>query len=150
MFQPASILLIEDSPGDARLLREEFHQAKILNPMTVIDDGEKALEYLSEVRGRGLGNPKPDLVLLDLNLPKVSGFEILAMMRRRFDLRTVPVAILSSSDMENDIIRAYDLSACCYLQKPLSLEKLQSLINSIDDLHLAITRVDEIAPARAN
>lgn len=144
MFHSASILLIEDNPGDARLLHEEFHQARILNPITLVDDGEKALEYLRNVRAKGLGNPRPDLVLLDLNLPKVPGFEILAMMRRRFDLRNVPVAILSSSHLEDDVIRAYDLSACCYLRKPLTLEKLQSLINSIDELHLAITRVEEV------
>jgi chemotaxis family two-component system response regulator Rcp1 len=127
---PVQILLVEDSPGDVNLTREALRTARVANELKVVGDGEAALHYL---RGQGVysGAPRPDLVLLDLNLPRKDGLEVLAEIKGDPDLLTIPVIVLTTSADEADVLRSYQLHANSYVTKPVAfgdfLEALQSL-----------------------
>ncbi len=134
------ILLVEDNPGDVRLTRELLKESKFHNNLTVVDNGEDALVFLR----RGAKYPdatRPDLILLDLNLPRKNGSEVLAAIKSDPELRRIPVVILTSSKAEEDIVRTYDLHANCYITKPVGLEQFAAVVKSIDDFWLAIVKL---------
>jgi CheY-like chemotaxis protein len=129
------VLLVEDSPGDVRLTREAFGVANPRVTLHVANDGVEAMDFLGQV-GAHADAPRPDLILLDLNLPRMDGREVLARIKADDSLRTIPTVILTTSDSEADIARSYELQANSYLSKPVQLEKFESLIRSIDDFWL--------------
>lgn len=132
------VLLVEDSPGDVRLTREAFRDADISIELHVATDGVEAMDFLRRA-GMHASAPRPDLILLDLNLPRMDGREVLAQIKADDDLRTIPTVILTTSDAEADIVESYQLQANCYLTKPVQLDAFESLVQSINDFWL--TRV---------
>lgn len=134
------ILLVEDSVADVELTLDALSDAKIANQVTVVRDGAEAMEHL---RGQGAhaGAARPDLVILDLNLPRMSGHEVLAAMRADEGLRRIPVAILTTSAAETDVVRTYDLGANCYLTKPVDVEQFVHVVQSIEDFWLGLVRL---------
>jgi two-component system, chemotaxis family, response regulator Rcp1 len=126
-----NVLLVEDNAGDIRLMEEAVREGAFTSKMHVTRDGEQAMDFLHQ-QGRYAGSPRPDLILLDLNLPRKSGREVLAEIKQEQALRQIPVMILSTSANPEDISRAYDLHANCYLQKPGDLEGLLDLCRSIE------------------
>jgi len=132
------VLLVEDSPGDVRLTREAFHDADRSIRLHVASDGLEALAFLRR-DGPHAGAPRPDLILLDLNLPKIDGCEVLAQIKEDDHLKMIPTLILTTSDSEDDITKCYQLQANCYLSKPVRLESFESLVRCINDFWL--TRV---------
>ena len=137
---PVEILLVEDNPGDVRLTREALKDAKVANNLNVVNDGEQALDYLNR-RGRFSDATRPDLILLDLNLPKIDGREVLASIKADSDLRRIPVVVLTTSSAEEDILRSYDLHANCYVTKPVEFDSFLKIVESIDDFWLSIVRL---------
>jgi CheY-like chemotaxis protein len=144
-LQPIEILLVEDNAGDIRLTQEALKEAKVRNRLSVVRDGEEATDFLRR-RGRFADAPRPDLVLLDLNLPRKDGREVLAEVKADPELRRIPVVILTSSDQEKDILRSYDLHANCYITKPVVLESFLSVVRSIEDFWLTIVRLPPRVP----
>jgi len=140
MGRPIDILLVEDNPGDVRLTKELLKESKIHNSLTVMDNGEDALLFLRR-EGKYPNAPLPDLILLDLNLPRKNGSEVLASIKSDPALRRIPVVILTSSKAEEDIAKTYDLHANCYISKPVGLEQFAAVVKSIDDFWLAIVRL---------
>ena len=134
------ILLVEDNPGDARLTLEAFKEGKVLNHLTVMKDGVEALAYLRREGGYS-GARMPDLILLDLNLPRKSGREVLAEIKADERLRTIPVVVLTTSEDEQDIARAYSQHANCYITKPVDLEQFLRVVHSIEDFWLTLVRL---------
>ena len=132
------ILLVEDSVADVELTLEALEDAKIANEVTVVRDGAAALTHL---RTTATGPARPDLVILDLNLPKMNGHEVLAAMHEDHDLRRMPVAILSTSSAEADVVRTYDLGANCYLTKPVDVDQYVHVVRSIEDFWLGLVRL---------
>ena len=130
------ILLVEDSLPDIELTMEALADAKVANEVTVVRDGEAALEHL-----RRPGAARPDLVILDLNLPRLSGHEVLAQMRADPALRRVPVAVLTTSGAEADVARTYDLGANCFLTKPVDVDQFVHVVRSIEDFWLGLVRL---------
>lgn len=124
------ILLVEDSPGDVRLTMEALADAKISNNIVVASDGLEALEVLRR-EGQHMNAPRPDLILLDLNMPRMDGRELLAIIKADADLRTIPVVVLTTSQSETDILETYDLRANCYISKPVDLDQFLVVVNSI-------------------
>ena len=139
-LKPVEILLVEDNPGDVRLTREALKEAKVRNNLTVVDDGVKALALLRR-EGEFEGAPRPDLILLDLNLPRMSGREVLAEVKSDPELKTIPIVILTSSQAEKDIVSAYELSVNCYVTKPVDLEQFVTVVKSIEDFWFSIVRL---------
>jgi chemotaxis family two-component system response regulator Rcp1 len=137
---PIEILLVEDNPGDSDLILEFLEEARVTNHVTVCRDGEEAMEYLGG-KGRHAGAPRPDLVLLDLNLPRKDGREVLADIKADPLLESIPVVILTSSSAEADIARSYSLKANCYIIKPVDLDKFVGVIRSIEDFWLTVVRL---------
>lgn len=125
------LLLVEDNPIDVLLTKEALKEAKIANNLHVVEDGEEAMTFLYQ-RGKYINAPRPDLILLDLNLPKKSGREVLADLKNDERLKTIPTLILSTSQSERDIRRAYDLHANCYITKPVDFEEFMDIVKSID------------------
>lgn len=138
--EPIEILLVEDNPGDVWLTREALKDAKVHNNLHVIADGEDALAFLRG-EGRFSGAPRPDLLLLDLNLPRKNGREVLAEVKQDADLRRIPVVILTSSTAEEDLVRSYDLHANCYVTKPLGLDQFLCVVKAIEDFWLSIVKL---------
>ncbi len=138
--RPIEILLVEDSPGDVRLTQENFRDSKIRNNLWVVNDGEEAMAFLRR-QGKHAGAIRPDLIVLDLNLPKMDGREVLAQIKADEELKRIPVVILTISKAEEDIIRTYDLHANCYITKPLDLEQFAKVVRSIEDFWLTIVRL---------
>ena len=133
--KPAVILLAEDDPGDQELTRRALEQSKIRNELYIVEDGEEALDYLRR-RGKYQDptlSPKPDLMLLDLNMPKMDGKQLLEQMRADPGLRRIPVVALTTSKQENDIIRTYDLGANSYIIKPVDMDQFVSAIKVLED-----------------
>ena len=138
--RPIDILLVEDNPGDVRLTMEALKEAKVLNNLVVVPDGVEALAYLNH-QGTYRRAPRPDLILLDLNLPKMDGRTLLEEIKESSELRRIPVVILTSSKAEEDIIKAYNLHANCYVTKPVGLEQFVQVLRSIEDFWLSIVKL---------
>jgi two-component system, chemotaxis family, response regulator Rcp1 len=132
---PIEVLLVEDSPGDVRLTREAFRDANGAIHLNVANDGVEAMAFLRKT-GKHVDAPRPDLILLDLNLPKMDGREVLAHIKDDESLRLIPTVILTTSDSEADIAKSYQLQANCYLSKPVQLDAFESLVKSINDFWL--------------
>jgi CheY-like chemotaxis protein len=132
---PINVLLIEDSPGDVRLTREAFRDANRSIVLHVASDGVEAMEFLRQEAGFA-SVPRPDLILLDLNLPKLDGREVLAKIKGDESLATIPTVILTTSEAEVDILKSYELQANAYLCKPVQLEAFENLVKSINDFWL--------------
>lgn len=140
MGNPAQILLIEDNPGDVRLTIEILKESHLLNQIHTVKDGIDAMDFLRH-QGKYADAPRPDLVLLDLNLPKKDGREVLAEIKEDPALRCIPVVILTTSEAEQDILKSYNLHANCYITKPVDLEKFITVIRSIQDFWLTIVKL---------
>lgn len=136
------VLLVEDSPGDVRLTREAFGGANPNIHLSVVADGEEAMSFLRREEPHGAA-PRPDLILLDLNLPKVDGREVLSQIKDDDGLKTIPTIILTTSEAETDIATSYKLQANSYLCKPVQLDKFEGLITSINDFWLTKTRLPQ-------
>jgi two-component system, chemotaxis family, response regulator Rcp1 len=135
--RPIDILLIEDSPADVRLTREALKEAKVLNALHVVADGIAALAFLRK-QGRYAGSPRPDLILLDLNLPKKDGREVLAEVKEDEDLKRIPVVVLTTSRAEEDVVRTYNLHANAYVTKPVDLAQFLRVIRTLEEFWLAV------------
>ena len=135
--QPINILLVEDSAADVRLTREALKEAKIVNNLHVVPDGVAALDFLRK-QGPYAASPRPDLILLDLNLPKMDGREVLAEIKKDQDLMRIPVVILTTSRAEEDVVRTYNLHANAYVTKPVDLKQFLSVIRAIEEFWLAV------------
>ncbi|WP_088344324.1 MULTISPECIES: response regulator [Rhodomicrobium] len=132
---PIEVLLVEDSPGDVRLTQEAFQAANTAIRIHVATDGVEAMTFLRR-EGVHQDAPRPDLILLDLNLPKMDGREVLAHIKEDDSLKLIPTVILTTSDAEADIVKSYQLQANCYLSKPVQLDEFESLVKSINDFWL--------------
>jgi CheY-like chemotaxis protein len=130
-------LLVEDNPGDVRLTKEALKEGKVVNNLQTVGDGEEAMSYLRR-QGPYAQVTRPDLILLDLNLPKKSGREVLAEIKEDPDLRRIPVVILTVSEAEQDIIKSYNLHANCYITKPVNLEQFMEVVQSIENFWLTV------------
>ena len=134
------VLLVEDSPGDVRLTQEAFRDADPTIDLRIAVDGVDAMAFLKR-EGDHAGAPRPDFILLDLNLPRMDGREVLAHIKEDDDLKTIPTVILTTSDAEADILTSYQLQANCYLSKPVQLEEFEGLVKSINDFWLTKVRL---------
>jgi CheY-like chemotaxis protein len=137
LSRPVEILMVEDNPGTVRLTQEVMRDSKVRNAMYVVDDGVEAMAFLRK-QGRYASAPRPDLVLLDLNLPRKDGRETLAEMKQDEELKRIPVVVLTTSRSEDDVLRAYDLHANCYLNKPVGLEDFIKVVKSIENFWIEI------------
>ena len=135
--RPVEILMVEDNPGDIRLTVEALQEGKVRNNLHTVEDGVEALAFLRR-EGRYAGVPRPDLVLLDLNLPKKTGPEVLAEIKSDPDLRRIPVVILTVSQAEQDIVKSYNLHANCYITKPVDLDRFLEVVQSIENFWLTV------------
>jgi len=144
--RPIEVLLVEDSPGDVRLTHEAFRDANKAIRMHVAADGVEAMEFLKH-EGAHEHAPRPDLILLDLNLPKMDGREVLSRIKRDDGLKTIPTIILTTSASEADIVKSYQLQANCYLTKPVQLEAFESLVTSINDFWLTKAKLPQPMPS---
>lgn len=137
---PLEILLVEDSPGDVRLTREALKESKVVVNLNEVGDGEEAIAYLRR-EGRFAGVQPPDLILLDLNLPRMDGREVLKVIKGDDVLRKIPVVVLTVSNAEKDILQAYDLNANCYITKPIDLEQFINVVRSIENFWLTVVKL---------
>ncbi len=140
MHQPIHVLLVEDNPGDADLTRETLETSKIRITISVVVDGTEALAYLLR-RAPYTAAQQPDLILLDLNLPKMGGREVLAEIKRHPGLRAIPVVVLTSSDAEQDISKSYELGANCYVTKPVGLDAFQNIVRSVEGFWFTVVKL---------
>jgi chemotaxis family two-component system response regulator Rcp1 len=140
LCRSVEILLVEDNPGDVRLTQEALKDNKLHNNLHVVKDGVEALAFLRR-EGQYSGCPRPDLILLDLNLPRKDGREVLAEIKADPRFRRIPVVVLTTSKAEEDILRAYDLSANCYITKPVDFEQFIHVVRSIEDFWLAMVKL---------
>jgi CheY-like chemotaxis protein len=138
--KPIEILLVEDNPGDVRLTMEALKENKVSNNLHVVNDGVEAMKFLHREETYSDG-PRPDLILLDLNLPKKDGREVLAEIKNDDSLRRIPVVVLTTSQAEEDVSKAYDLYANCYVTKPVDLEKFIIVVKSIEDFWVTIVKL---------
>jgi two-component system, chemotaxis family, response regulator Rcp1 len=144
---PIEVLLVEDSPGDVRLTQEAFRDANQSVHLHVASDGVEAMAFLRREEPYG-DAPRPDLILLDLNLPKMDGREVLAQVKADDGLKTIPIVILTTSESEADIVKSYQLRANCYLSKPVQLDAFESLVKSINDFWLMRAKLPRQEPRR--
>ncbi len=140
LVRPIEILMVEDNPGDARLAMEALKEAKVRNRMSIVEDGVEALAFLRR-QGRHADAPRPDLIFLDLNLPKKDGREVLKEIKEDPDLKRIPVVVLTTSRAEEDILKSYDLHANCYVTKPVELEQFLSVVRTIDEFWLSVVQL---------
>jgi len=138
--QPVHVLLVEDNPADVRLTREVLADGKITNTLHVVADGEEAMAFLRH-KGPFASAPRPDLILLDLNLPKKDGREVLAEVKSDPSLKLIPVVILTTSRSDRDILESYNLHANCYISKPVDLLQFMEVVRTIEDFWLSIVRL---------
>jgi len=138
--KPIDILLVEDNAGDARLTLEALKEFKVSNQVNIVRDGVEALAYL-RCQGEFAGASRPDIILLDLNLPRMDGRQVLAEIKDDPDLKRIPVVVLTTSQAEQDILRAYDLHANCFITKPADLEQFLAVVRSIEDFWLTIVKL---------
>jgi CheY-like chemotaxis protein len=139
-----NVLLVEDDPGDVLITREALAAAKVLHHLDVVDNGEAAVAFLRQ-EGAYTGAARPDLVFLDLNLPRLDGREVLAIIKSDEVLRRIPIVVLTTSNAEEDVLRSYDLHANAYVTKPVDLNAFIAVVRQIDDFFLTVVRL----PARA-
>ena len=135
--EPVEILLVEDNPGDYRLTKEALREGKVYNNLHWAQDGVDAVDFLKR-RGKYADAPRPDIILLDLNLPKKDGREVLHEIKQDENLRSIPVVILTTSKAEEDVLKSYDLHANCYVTKPVDLDKFIVVVQSIDRFWLTV------------
>jgi two-component system, chemotaxis family, response regulator Rcp1 len=140
------VLLVEDSPGDVRLTREVFRESSISIELHVAADGMEAMAFLKR-EGDHVNFPRPDMILLDLNLPKMDGREVLAHIKEDTGLRDIPTVILTTSDSETDVLKSYQLHANCYLTKPVQLDAFEALVESIGDFWLTRAKLPPREPS---
>jgi two-component system, chemotaxis family, response regulator Rcp1 len=138
--KPIEILLVEDSPGDVRLTIEALKEAKVANNLSVVEDGVKAMEFMRR-QGQYASAARPDLILLDLNLPRKDGREVLKEVKADADLRRIPLVVLTTSRAEEDILKAYDLHANCYITKPVDFEQFMHVVKSIENFWLTVVKL---------
>ncbi|MFD6421637.1 response regulator [Streptomyces sp. NPDC060198] len=138
--QPIEVLLVEDDPGDELMTREAFEDNKIRNTLHVVRDGQEALDFLYR-RGPHAGAPRPDLILLDLNLPKYDGRQVLEQIKSDAELATIPVVVLTTSSAEEDILRSYKLHANAYVTKPVDLDQFIAAVRQIDEFFVTVVRL---------
>ena len=141
-LKPVEILLVEDNPGDVKLTIEALRDGKVHNHLSVAQDGVEALAFLHR-EGKYATAPSPDLILLDLNLPKVDGREVLAEVKADDSLKHIPVVILTTSQADQDILRSYDLHANCYVTKPVDLDQFIAVVQSIETFWFSIVKLPE-------
>ena len=134
------ILLVEDNPGDVRLIIEAFKEGKILCNLSVVGDGVEALQYLNREE-KYENSPRPDIIMLDLNLPRKDGRQVLEEIKSDERFKRIPVMVLTTSSAEEDILRSYNLHANCYITKPVDLDQFMSLVKSIENFWLTIVRL---------
>jgi len=134
------ILLVEDDPGDVLITREAFAENKVRNELNVVSDGETALSFLRR-EGEHADAPRPDLILLDLNLPRKSGHEVLAEIKSDVSLQRIPVVVLTTSDAEEDILRSYNLHANAYVTKPVDFTRFLTVVRQIDEFFVTVVRL---------
>lgn len=140
MGKPIDILLVEDNPGDVRLTQEALKEAKVRNDLHVVSDGVEAMTFLRK-QGVYKDVPRPDIILLDLNLPKKSGHEVLSEIKSDDDLKRIPVVMLTVSKDEEDIIKSYNLYANCFITKPVDLGQFLTVVKSIEDFWLTVVKL---------
>jgi chemotaxis family two-component system response regulator Rcp1 len=138
--RPIEILLVEDSTADVRLTIEALKDAKVRNKLSVVEDGVKAMAYLQK-KGEYANATRPDLILLDLNLPKKSGREVLAEIKKDKDFKRIPVVILTVSRAEEDVLHSYNLHANCYITKPVDFDKFMEVVKSIESFWLTVVKL---------
>ena len=138
--RPAEFLLVEDNPGDVRLTREALRDSKLANNLSVVGDGVEAMAFLRR-EGKYADAPRPDLVLLDLNLPRKNGREVLAEIKSDPDLKRIPVVVITSSEAEQDIFATYNLHVNCYVTKPVDFDQFVKVVRSIETFWLTIVRL---------
>jgi len=138
--RPIEVLLIEDSPGDVRLTKEALKEGKILNNLHVVNDGFEAMDFLKR-EGEYQNSPTPDLILLDLNMPKKDGREVLSEIKVDNNLKMIPVVVLTTSSAEEDILKSYNLHANCYITKPVDFDQFINVVKSINDFWLNIVKL---------
>ena len=136
-FKAVEILLVEDNPGDVRLTIEALKESKIINNLNFVEDGIEAMSYLKK-EDKYKGKSRPDLIILDLNLPKKDGREVLAEIKSDDSLKQIPVVILTTSEAEEDIIKTYELHANCYITKPVNMEQFIKVVKSVGDFWFSI------------
>jgi CheY-like chemotaxis protein len=134
---PIEILLVEDNPGDVRLTQEALKEGKVYSNLHTVKDGVEAMEYLRR-EGKYKDVPRPDIILLDLNLPRKDGREVLEEIKRDEKLKRIPVVVLTTSKAEEDVLRTYNLHANCYVTKPVDLEKFMVVVKTIDSFWLTV------------
>ena len=134
------VLLVEDDPGDVLMTREAFAENKVANRLTVVSDGVSAMSFLRK-EGEYTDVPTPDLVLLDLNLPRMDGREVLSAMKSDESLRSIPVVVLTTSEAEEDVLRSYSLHANAYVTKPVDFERFIDVVRQIDDFFVSVVRL---------
>jgi CheY-like chemotaxis protein len=140
--RPIEILLVEDSEPDVRLTMEALHEAKVRNRLSVAEDGVEALDFLRR-QGPHAAAPRPDLILLDLNLPRKDGRQVLNEIKNDDVLKRIPVVILTTSKSEEDVLRAYDLHANCYISKPVDFNRFMDVVRSIENFWLTVVRLPD-------
>jgi two-component system, chemotaxis family, response regulator Rcp1 len=140
--KPIELLLVEDSEPDVRLTMEALREAKVKNRLSVVEDGVEAIAFLRR-EGQYADAPRPDLILLDLNLPRKDGRQVLKEIKDDVSLRRIPVVILTTSKNEEDVLRAYDLHANCYITKPVDFNRFMEVVKSIEDFWLTVVRLPD-------
>ena len=140
--RPVEVLLVEDDEGDVLMTREALEEGKVLNRLNVVGDGVEAVAYLRRV-GKYADAVRPDLVLLDLNLPKRDGRQVLEEVKADPELRRIPVVVLTTSEAEEDVVRSYDLHANAYVTKPVDFERFVEVIRQIDEFFISVVRLPE-------
>ncbi len=144
--RPVEILLVEDNPGDVRLTREAFREGKIYNHLSVVSDGVEALAFLRR-EGCYANAPHPDLILLDLNLPKKDGRDVLAEIKDEEELKRIPIVVLTTSNAEKDILKTYGLQTSCYITKPVDFAQFVAAVRLIEDFWFSIVKLSKGANA---
>ena len=138
--RPVEVLLVEDDPGDVMMTREAFQDYKLQNQLHVVSDGAEAMEFLRQ-EGEYAGRPRPDLVLLDLNLPRMDGRQVLEAIKSDPELASIPVVVLTTSENEDDVLRSYSLHANAYVTKPVDFARFIEVIRQIDDFFVTVVRL---------
>ena len=142
-FKEVEVLLVEDNPGDVRLTMEALKEAKMHNRVSVVQDGMDAMDFLRK-RGKFADATRPDLILLDLNLPRKNGREVLAEIKADESLKCIPVVVLTTSEAEQDILKAYKLHANCYVTKPVDLDQFIKVVQSIENFWMTVVKLPPV------